>query len=275
LGDGIGPPGAVAAGEANGDSDAGVGGVGTIGGVEEAFGDAPTTPPGLAVPPGTAAVVALAAPSGRLAAPAGAAIGSVVSDAVEAGPTAGSVAVLAGAGTLAGCATGTISAAGAVAVPAGAAAGSRASEAVCTALGAAGGGVVGIVAGGGVVVAGAGCVDAAGGGVVAGAEAAGALAAATSGVAAAAGFAEVAGLVVDVGAVGVAVFRSDVHATTVRSSTSAISASVNGTRTVSDRFHIFRLIPAPCSVSGFGERTPHSSGRAAPRATTPFRVPFW
>jgi len=68
-----------------------------------------------------------------------------------------------------------------------------------------------------------------------------ALAAATSGVAAAAVGVAVAGvLVVDVAVVGeLVVFRSDVHATTVRSSGNAMTATIQ----------VFRFIPAPLSRS--------------------------
>ena len=81
--------------------------------------------------------------------------------------------------------------------------------------------------------------------------AAGALAAATWGGTAAAVGGVVGGvLVVDVAVAGeLVVFRSDVHATTARSSSNAMTATIQ----------VFRFIPAPCPVSGFGERTPHSS----------------
>jgi hypothetical protein len=148
------------------------------------------------------------------------------------------------------------------------------------AIGAAGGGRVGSVAGGGVAAGGgvgAGMVaapeaDAAGAGtaategavVVAGdvaAAAGGALAAAMAGGATAGVVAGAAAglLAAPVGAAGddLVALRLDVQATTVRSSSNAMTATIQ----------VFRFIPAPCLVSGFGERTPHSSGRPAPRTT--------
>jgi hypothetical protein len=63
-----------------------------------------------------------------------------------------------------------------------------------------------------------------------------------------AGFVAVAGVFVGVGEL--TVLWSDVHAATLRSSTSAIGASIQ----------VFRFIPAPCFASGLGERTPTLAG---------------
>jgi len=110
--------------------------------------------------------------------------------------------------------------------------------------------------GGAAAVVVVGATAAAGGGDVA---AAGTLAAATSGVAAAVVGVAVAGvLVVGVAVAGeLVVFRSDVHPTTMRSSSNAMTATIQ----------VFRLIPAPCPTSRSRERTRHSSGRPISAAT--------